>query len=73
MSKNRNKKAEAPEVEQPAFVDVLKEKGAVALTGRSQGELDEMIAKIPSDLNFYTGAVCYHIGKGLYRVQVNLK
>lgn len=70
MSKKVNK-AETPQV--PTYVTELKEKGAVVLMGRSQGELDEQLAAIPSDVQYYTGQVSYYVDKGLYRLQVNLK
>ena len=80
MSKKNNKKAENPEVEQPkvettqpAYVKELTEKGVVVIQGRSRGELDEKLAAIPSDVNFYTGAVGQYMGTGLYRIQVNIK
>ena len=76
MSKKTNKKAENPEAvqqSQPAYVQQLLEKGAVVLTGRSRGELDEKLAAIPSDINYYTGHVDHYIGTGLFRLQVNLK
>ena len=80
MSKKTNKKTDSPEVEQtkventqPAYVQELLEKGVVVIQGRSRGELDEKLAAIPSDVNFYTGHVDHYIGSGLYRVQVNLK
>ena len=80
MSKKTNKKTDSPEVEQPkvettqpAYVKELMEKGVVVLKGRSEGELNDMLANIPSDVNFYTGHVDHYIGSGLYRVQVNLK
>jgi hypothetical protein len=80
MSKKNNKKAENPEVEQPkaettqpAYVKELMEKGVVVIQGRSRGELDEKLAAIPSDVNFYTGHVDHYIGTGFYRIQVNLK
>ena len=64
-------KAETLQV--PAYVTELKEKGAVVLMGRSKGELDEQLAAIPSDVQYYAGQVSYYVDKGLYRVQVNLK
>ena len=70
MSKKVNK-AETPQV--PAYVTELKEKGAVVLMGRSKGELDEQLAAIPSDVQYYAGQVSYYVDKGLYRFQVNLK
>ena len=80
MSKKNNKKAENPEVEQPkaettqpAYVQELLEKGVVVIQGRSRGELNEKLAAIPSDVNFYAGHVYHYIGTGLFRVQVNLK
>ena len=74
MSKNSKKtKAESPEVKNPDYVQELLEKGVVVITGRSRGELDEKLAAIPSDVNFYTGHVDHYIGSGIYRVQVNLK
>ena len=74
MSKKTNKKTESPaETIQPAYVKELMEKGVAVITGRSRGELDEKLAAIPSDVNFYTGHVDHYIGTGLYRVQVNLK
>jgi hypothetical protein len=80
MSKKNNKKAENPEVEQPqtettqpAYVKELMENGVVVIQGRSRGELDEKLAAIPSDVNFYTGHVDHYIGTGFYRIQVNLK
>lgn len=80
MSKKTNKKTNSPEVEQtkvettqPAYVQELLEKGVVVIQGRSRGELDEKLAAIPSDVNFYTGHVDHYIGSGIYRVQVNLK
>ena len=81
MSKKTNKKTESPaeveqpkaETTQPAYVQELLEKGVVVIQGRSRGELDEKLASIPSDVNFYTGHVDHYIGTGLFRVQVNLK
>ena len=71
-------KAEQPEVKtpintQPDYVKELLEKGVTVLQGRSRGELDEMLANIPSDIPYYTGAVGYYVDKGLYRIQVNRK
>ena len=87
MSKKKTTKPEAenPEVEQPeveqteqaknqpAYVKELMEKGVAVLQGRSRGELDEMLAAIPSDIPCYAGAVGYYVDKGLYRIQVNRK
>ena len=80
MSKKTNKKTDSPEVEQtkvenaqPAYVQELLEKGVVVIQGRSRGELDDKLAAIPSDVNFYTGAVGQYMGTGLYRIQVNIK
>ena len=76
MSKKTKTKAENPEAEQvnqPAYVKELMEKGVAVITGRSRGELDEKLAAIPSDVNFYTGHVDHYIGTGLFRVQANLK
>ena len=85
MSKKKTTKPEAenPEVEQPVvgesantqpdYVKELLDKGVAVLQGRSRGELDEMLANIPSDIPYYTGAVGYYVDKGLYRIQVNLK
>ena len=74
MSKKTNKKTEIPaETTHPAYVKELMEKGVAVITGRSRGELDEKIAAIPSDVNFYTGHVDHYIGTGLFRVQANLK
>lgn len=79
MSKKKTTKPEAenPEVEQannqPDYVKELLEKGVAVLQGRSRGELDEMLAAIPSDIPYYAGAVGYYVDKGLYRIQVNRK
>ena len=76
MSKKTKTKAENPEAEQvnqPTYVKELLEKGVAVITGRSRGELDEKLAAIPSDVNFYTGHVDHYIGTGLFRVQANLK
>ena len=78
MSKKTTKKeAENPEVEQantqPAYVKELLEKGVTVLQGRSRGELDEMLANIPSDIPCYAGAVGYYVDKGIFRIQVNRK
>jgi hypothetical protein len=80
MSKKTKTKAENPEAEQPkventrpAYVKELLEKGVAVIIGRSRGELDEKLAAIPSDVNFYTGHVDHYIGAGLFRVQANLK
>ena len=69
--KSKNESVETQQV--PAYVTELKEKGAVVLMGRSQGELDEQLAAIPSDVQYYAGQVSYYVDKGLYRLQVNLK
>lgn len=69
--KSKNEAVETPQV--PPYVTELKEKGAVVLMGRSQGELDEQLAAIPSDVQYYAGKVSYYVDKGLYRLQVNLK
>ena len=58
---------------QPAYVKELLEKGVAVLQGRSRGELDEMLAAIPSDIPCYAGAVGYYVDKGIYRIQVNRK
>ena len=85
MSKKKTTKPEAenPEVEQPVvgdaantqpgYVKELLEKGVTVLQGRSRGELDEMLAAIPSDTPYYAGPVGYYVDKGLYRIQVNRK
>ena len=79
MSKKKttNPEVENPEVEQantqPDYVKELLEKGVAVLQGRSRGELDEMLAAIPSDIPYYAGAVGYYVDKGLYRIQVNIK
>ena len=79
MSKKKTNKPEAenPEVEQanvqPAYVKELLEKGVAVLQGRSRGELDEMLANIPSDIPCYAGAVGYYVDKGIFRIQVNRK
>ena len=71
---------EKPKVEQteqannqPDYVKELLEKGVAVLQGRSRGELDEMLAAIPSDIPYYAGPVGYYVDKGLYRIQVNRK
>ena len=75
--KTTKPEAENPEVEQanvqPAYVKELLEKGVTVLQGRSRGELDEMLAAIPSDVPCYAGPVGYYVDKGLYRIQVNRK
>lgn len=75
--KTTKPEAENPEVEQantqPDYVKELLEKGVTVLQGRSRGELDEMLAAIPSDIPYYAGAVGYYVDKGLYRIQVNRK
>ena len=62
-----------PEDNRPAYVKELLEKGAVVLFGRTEGELNDMLANIPSDIDFTAGVVGYYISKGLYRIQLNLK
>ena len=62
-----------PEDNRPAYVKELLEKGAVVIFGRTEGELNDMLANIPSDINFTAGAIGYYISKGLYRIQLNLK
>ena len=62
-----------PEDNRPAYVKELLEKGAVVLFGRTEGELNDMLANIPSDIDFTAGAIGYYINKGLYRIQLNLK
>ena len=74
MSTNSKKtKTESPEVKNPDYVQELLDKGVVVIQGRSRDELDEKLAAIPSDVNFYTGAVGQYMGTGLYRIQVNIK
>ena len=78
-----NPEVETPQVEQPVvgesantqpdYVKELLEKGVAVLQGRSRGELDEMLAAIPSNIPYYAGAVGYYVDKGLYRIQVNRK
>ena len=75
--KTTKKEAENPDVEQtntqPDYVKELLVKGVTVLQGRSRGELDEMLAAIPSDIPCYAGPVGYYVDKGLYRIQVNRK
>jgi hypothetical protein len=79
MSKKKTIKPEAenPDIKQantqPDYVKELLEKGVTVLQGRSRGELDEMLAAIPSDIPYYAGAVGYYVDKGIYRIQVNRK
>ena len=61
-----------PENNYPDYVKELINKGVVVLTGRSKGELDDKIAAIPSDVDFYTGTVDHYLDTGLYRIQVNI-
>lgn len=58
---------------QPAYVQELLEKGVVVIQGRSRGELDDKLAAIPSNINYYTGAVGAYLDTGIVRIQVNLK
>ena len=62
-----------PEDNRPAYVKELLEKGAVVIFGRTEGELNDILANIPSDIDFTAGAIGYYISKGLYRIQLNLK
>lgn len=62
-----------PEDNRPAYVKELLEKGVVVLFGRTEGELNDMLANISSDIDFTAGAIGYYISKGLYRIQLNLK
>lgn len=62
-----------PENNYPNYVKELLKNGVVVIKGRSRDELDEKLAAIPSDVNFYTGAVGQYMGTGLYRIQVNIK
>ena len=62
-----------PEDNRPAYVKELLEKGAVVIFGRTEGELNDILANIPSDINFTAGAIGYYISKGVYRIQLNLK
>ena len=64
---------ETPISIQPDYVKELLEKGVTILQGRSRGELDEMLAAIPSDIPYYAGPVGYYVDKGIYRIQVNRK
>ena len=57
----------------PAYVKELQEKGAVVLQGRTRDELEEMLAAIPSDIQYYTGQVTLYYDSWLFRVQVNKK
>ena len=57
----------------PAYVKELQEKGAVVLTGRTPGELAEMVDNIPADVTYYAGGITKYLDTGLYRLQVNLK
>ena len=74
-TKVKNPEVEQPKVEttQPAYVQELLEKGVVVLKGRSEGELNGMLANIPSDVNFYTGPTDHYLGSGIFRIQVNIK
>ena len=79
MSKKKTTKPEAenPDVEQvntqPDYVKELLEKGVAVFQGRSRGELDEMLANIPSDVAYYTGCVGEYLDKGTFRIQVNIR
>ena len=58
---------------QPDYVKELLEKGVAVFQGRSRGELDEMLANIPSDVAYYTGCVGEYLDKGTFRIQVNIR
>lgn len=70
MSKKQNNK---PAENGPAYVEELKTKGVVVISGRSREELDEMVSAIPEDVKFYAGAVGHYYATGLYRLQLNLQ
>ena len=70
---SKKKKDQNKPAYEPDYVKTLREKGVVVLSGRSRGELDEMLESIPADCSYYCGAVSYYYEKGLYRLQVNLK
>lgn len=57
----------------PAYAKELLERGVAVVTGRSRGELDEKLAAIPTNINYYTGAVGTYLDTGIVRIQVNLK
>ena len=76
MSKKTKKEtvvADSVSNEQPAYVKELMEKGAVVLTGRTTGELAEMVDNIPAEVSYYAGGVTKYLDTGMYRLQVNLK
>lgn len=72
MSKKK-KDSEAVNVQQPAYVNELLEKGVVVLKGRTPDELAEMVDNIPADVASYAGGISQYYDTGLYRLQVNLK
>lgn len=69
----KKKDSEAVNVQQPAYVKELLEKGAVVLTGRTPDELAEMVDNIPADVAYYAGGISHYYDTGLYRLQVNLQ
>ena len=76
MSKKINKKVTVvgglPVDTQPPYVTELLAKGVVVLTGRTPGELAEMVDNMPTDCSYYCGGITQYLDSGLYRLQVNL-
>lgn len=73
MSKKRNNKTTETAAVQPHYVQDLVAHGVAILTGRTEGELEEMLSRIPADIEYYRSPVSFYLDRGLYRVQINLK
>lgn len=73
MSKKRNNKTTETAALQPSYVQDLLGQGVAVITGRTEGELEDMLRRIPADIDYYRSPVSFYLDRGLYRVQINLK
>lgn len=55
----------------PKFVDELLNKGMVVISASSADSLSAMLADIPSDVKYYTGAVGKNPETGKFTLQIN--
>ena len=58
--------------EQPTFINDLQEHGSVILTADTREKLAEMVATIPSDVHYATGAVGFNHDTLLFCLQLDI-
>lgn len=72
MTMSKTKQNEAPQHEQPAFIEELLTNGTAVLTAPQREDLDGMLSEIPEGCRFAVGAVGRSNDGSTYSLRVDI-